>query len=770
MMHGDLIAGIRAARWCLSAMLGVAGLAGGAAQTARADLLVADGQTALAVIVLPAVPSAEESLAGERLQHYVEQITGVELSIQSEADIAGASASGHIYIGRTNAAAPVLEDLARRNAPAESSLVVSDGDTVFITGVDPIGTLHATYFLLEDFGCRWYLPADWGTVIPSESKLVIPTQNKYRTPSFAIRSGMEHIGTDIGTDPTWDYAEWGRGNHLGGWRWWGAGHSYAHMVPKAQFEAHPEWFALVDGKRIPDQLCVTNPEGREFALKTVRAALKTYGDNPPELIYISPNDTKTNKFCQCESCQKYVPDKADGSGKDFSKGNDRVVAYANFFADSLREEYPNLRVTYYVDYHSYEEPTLVVPARNSVFTIAHWQGDQFHGENDKSQMGSAISRWGKFGCPMVARTYWGSHTSWSFWPIVHSIKVSIPYYHDKGFIGVYSETHQNWGAQHLNFIVYPRLLWDADLDVDAYVAEFCEKFYGPAAEPMLRYYTLLEKAAKDGPPQHRYRQTLIPTFTPKVLNQLRQCMDQAEEKLKDADEIYEKRMTFVRAGFDLGDLYFSAENLIREYPSKRDPAIRERAVEILRKSVEIMDDPQFKDHSGIQQNHLVASVPWEMTHYVREMYERHAQGTRFAPGAFNYFDDFYLGSRTFVDAESRTGFKDGKYGLYLEAGVTGSIVYRFDAREGVLNNVTGKLVLNRASKDAPAKLEARIDAGSAWTEASIPQDVTGFDFDLSAIADGQQTVWLRITITNPSSTDIHALHQLHLNGEVVTAK
>jgi hypothetical protein len=724
----------------------------------RAEVVVVDESRPGAVIVVPQSPTPEESLSAGRLQFYVGQITGATIEIVDESRLDGHDGpSGRIYIGRTRSAAGVLEKLKRRSAPAESSLVECHGNEVFVTGVDPIGTLHATYFLMEDFGCRWYFPAEWGTVIPSSSRLVIADQSTYRAPSLKLRSGLTHTTTQIDADPTWAAYEWGRGNHLGGWRWWGAGHSYRFLIPVENFKTHPEWFALVNGKRIPDQLCITNPEGRAFALHNLRTALAGYGDNPPELICISPNDTTADKFCQCEGCQKFIPTKPDGT-KDFGAGIDRIIAYANFFADALKDEYPNSRVLYMVDYHSYEMPTLVTPAPNSAFWVIHWMGDQFHGQNDSTRMGKTLTNWGKYGLPELVYTYWGSHTSWSFWPVVHTIREEIPYYLGKGVVGIVSETHENWGAQHLNFIVYPRLMWDVKMNVDAWIDDFCEKFYGPAAQPMRQYYALLERAAQNGPPQHRYRQTLIPTFTPEVLSGLRRKIEQAQAALNGADEIYRTRFDFVKAGFETGDLYFSSENLMRTYPRTKDPTIRPRMVQMMGHALALAEDPRFKHLTGVSEYPLVDDI--------RKIYEQYRQGTTFDAGRFAYFEDYYLGGRTFIDAQDKSGFIDDLYGLSLDGGKTGTLVYRFDARDGEFESVKGSLVLTSLPSVNPLCLRMRTGADQPWADVQYTGDGTTVDFDLTAIAAGHSSIWLKIELKNPSDRNVHVLHQLHLNGSV----
>lgn len=745
-------------------------------KTVSSDVTLVKDGIPQSILVIPRNSNAEEGLAAERFQWYIQKITGVQLDIVSEADESiRTNVKNKIYIGNTNGSRKYLDELKQRKEPAEASLVVTqDDDHVYIIGVDPIGTLHAVYFLLEDLGCRWYFPARWGTVIPESSSLSIAKQKKFRAPDFKLRSGLYHTTTKIDQDPSWAVWEWGRGNHLGGWNSWGSGHSYRFLIPKDKFKEHPEWFALVNGKRTPDQLCLTNPDGRTFALNVVKKKLE---NNPTDLVWISPNDTKAYRFCQCKACSKYVPDLSNGSGKNYTEGDDRIIAYANFFADALREDYPDTRFVYYVDYHSHGFPGIVNPAPNSAFWIVHWNDDQFHGQSDRSNIGKSLSAWGKFKHPLLVRPYWGSHTSWAFWPVVHALQNDVRYYHSKGVVGIYSETHRNWGTEHLNFIVFPRLLWDKDTNVNELVDEFCRLFYGPAAKPMRRFYAIMEQAAEDGPEQRRYRQWLIPVFTPQVLTRMRQCIREAETAIEGHNNIFRQRLDFVKAGFKIADFYYSAEHLMRTYPETKDQKIRNRVVQLLRRSVAVIDDPQFHDRLNPKSSRLIESTPINLPNQLRMLLAQHEQGTTFEAGDFKYFEDYYLGGRTFLDAKQKTGFTDGRYGLVLDTKKKGALLYHFDTKQGKFEKVSGALVLGNSTSDVPVTIQIKTAPNQTWntvlehthaTMSRIGQAAQGkIQFDLTHYVQGHNQFRLLIEMQNQTSTNRHVLHQLHLNGLVL---
>ena len=94
-------------------------------------------------------------------------------------------------------------------------------------------------------------------------------------------------------------------------------------------------------------------------------------------------------------------------------------------------------------------------------------------------------------------------------------------------------------ADHYMVAVTFGLLWDPDLDVNAHLRDYCEKFFGPAADPMERLYRLLiERYEQTSWPNYspsRYSSYASPTmfygqtYTAPVIEQIEQLLCEAEE-------------------------------------------------------------------------------------------------------------------------------------------------------------------------------------------------------------------------------------------------
>src|SRR5207248_9372220 len=97
------------------------------------------------------------------------------------------------------------------------------------------------------------------------------------------------------------------------------------------FREHPKWFALVNGKRKPPQMCTTNPD--------VIARMVDYVLNAKEdIMNISPTDG--GGFCECERCQGLdVPGVLAYDHKHVQL-SDSIFNYANEVARRVREKNP----------------------------------------------------------------------------------------------------------------------------------------------------------------------------------------------------------------------------------------------------------------------------------------------------------------------------------------------------------------------------------------------------------------------------------------------
>ena len=191
-------------------------------------------------------------------------------------------------------------------------------------------------------GCRWY--ASWHSVIPRIEKLSIPGDlDDTQVPAFVMR---EPDWYDIRENP--EFAARLRVNKpdekfagfqkFGGvavcWSRLNSCHTFQYLLPPAKYaKEHPEYFALVDGKRKTTPLwgpeaaepCLTNPDVLRIVTSNVLAYIR---QNPGYPIYgVSQNDN-WDGYCHCDNCAKVDEEEGSHSGT--------VVRFVNAVAYNLR--------------------------------------------------------------------------------------------------------------------------------------------------------------------------------------------------------------------------------------------------------------------------------------------------------------------------------------------------------------------------------------------------------------------------------------------------
>jgi len=82
-------------------------------------------------------------------------------------------------------------------------------------------------------------------------------------------------------------------------------------------------------------------------------------------------------------------------------------------------------------------------------------------------------------------------------PTHQAFRHDVKHYRKAGILGFSTESSGAYATVFLNLYMRGQLKWNPDADVDALLAEFYPKFYGPAAEPMRRYWSAIYKAWED---------------------------------------------------------------------------------------------------------------------------------------------------------------------------------------------------------------------------------------------------------------------------------
>ncbi len=509
------------------------------AGTAPAAPLVRDGK-AVAIVALPGNPDAAEKLAARDLIDHVEKMTGAKLETVSldpkELDtfLAKSAKDGKVPVVLGRAAVPKLEKvLAAKGIVPGTFVLRATKEYILIAGVGD-GTYFGVCELLEQQGVRWFMPGPLGTVIPEKTTLIVEEQETGQSPSFASRWFQM-------PDKDWQVRVRCGGPVFPG------GHGL-HGLPK--FADEPELYALVNGKRSPRQHCLSNPKVLELVVKDVLAKRKK-GLGP--IMGMGPNDGRG--FCECEHCKKLDGGDFDPFSNEPSV-TDRYIWFFNQVLEKLGPDHKDVKIAFYI-YHSYMRPPVKHrPDPRITGALAPIALDRVHGFSnpvapEKSYAKWLYQEWGKIMPELYDRGYWSNLADPGFpFIIVHRLRDEIPVCHELGVKGWRVETFPNYASTLCSNYVAAKLMWNHKADVDSLLADFAEKFFGPAAKPMSQYVAILDTALRDSPCCTGSAWDMPHHYPEKIRAKARVLLLEATKLARDKG-VYADRVQLVARAFDM---------------------------------------------------------------------------------------------------------------------------------------------------------------------------------------------------------------------------
>jgi hypothetical protein len=480
--------------------------------------IITDG-TPRAAIVLSAQAAPDEQFAARELNEHLKLMTGVELPVVADRPGAGAK----ILLG--SAAAPELAARVREKGsdPAAFGIEVA-GDTIAIAGLSPEGTLFGVYELLEQVGCRWYMPGEFGRVVPKSATVGFRPQRTVQVPSFAGRWFTVAMGSET------PGGQWQRRARMGG-PFFPSAHGIAPFKATSGdklFEEHPEYFSLNDGKRTKRQVCLSNPDVLRLAVAQTKTWFRANAGQP--WLGMGPNDG--GGFCECDGCRALDGNDFDPFCNERSV-TDRYIWFFNELLKGISDEFPDKKVAFYI-YHTYMRPPVRhKPDARICGAFAPISLCRVHGMSnpicpDRSYYAGLMEAWGKILPELYERGYCFNLACPGFpFSRVHVLRDEIPKGKQYGMKGWRVESIGHWGSMTPTFYVAGKLMWDTKADVDALVKDFAERFFGPAAAPMHAYLVRMDAALRDAD-HHTGSSFNMPDFYPAALRaEARRELDEA---------------------------------------------------------------------------------------------------------------------------------------------------------------------------------------------------------------------------------------------------
>ncbi len=531
-------------------------------QLAAAELTIAEaGQTTASVLVSPEAGEWERRAAND-LALYIEKLSGAKPTlIDTAADAAQRlqQPGPKFIVGRLALATkPALKGaLAKAAKPnptirADAIVVQRDGDRVYLAGTNDDSHYYAVVTLLNHWGCRWYLPTDFGECVPSRPTLKLgELEMAYGSPFEVRRFWISWNGSSDGI------AEFMHRNFFN-----------EVLVPNGHNLAQYTKDLIPPGKTMFN-VPIAEDKTADHVVAQVEplfAAGKDVQLGMEDGLYES--DSPLDKELLALQQDKYFLKPA---------ATDAFMTFYNKVAARLLKKHPQSRS--HIGFLAYGNITLppikvTTAAKPLVAYLAPIDIDPIHPMGSplsapKREYQEMLLKWAKvMDGRVVIYDYDQGMLVWRDIPHPsHGMfRHDVQHYRKAGILGIDTESRGAYATTFTNLFFRGQLLWNPDVDVDSLETECYQAMFGPAAEPLAAYWRAINKAWDETiVTEHEY--FVIPAiYTPELVATLRGHLSAAEKSLapliqKKArtprEELYVQRLQFMQRSFQILEAYTS---------------------------------------------------------------------------------------------------------------------------------------------------------------------------------------------------------------------
>lgn len=389
---------------------------------------------------------------------------------------------------------------------------------VMIGAINDRGLLYGVYEYIEHAVGIRFVDAPYGEVDTELRDPEWPAETILENPTFTYRGGNMHMARsdenfcynvdrlpkfrfnnvllfsqqlDLLKRYIGEFRKRGVCVTLGGHCWPYLFRNRGKVSPEAFMREHPEWHALVDGKRMmcedsEGHFCLSNEEAVTNFVNNALSMIEDYKECI-DIISLWPNDTDA-LFCECENCAKH-------------RNSDLVLRLINRVADEVAVRYPYMQVEMlaYEDFTAPPEHT--VPSPNVLVNFAAIQRDYrlpiYSAERRNIALFRDLRGWRALrkDLPMIVYEYYrldGTTKS-------SVIEYELERLQEEGLVGLMEDTFQinkpDDVQEAIGFMTYleSKLLWNLEQSADSLQRELVEAMFKEQSPVVLRALHRLEQ-------------------------------------------------------------------------------------------------------------------------------------------------------------------------------------------------------------------------------------------------------------------------------------
>lgn len=528
---------------CVCSLLAALG-----ALQARAEITIVSGGKTDYGIVLGANETETSNYAMAELQHWVKEMTGVEIPIIASADQEIAGGKRIILLE----VPPTTKYKGKAIGPDGYYFETEKSGEIRAYGGSQRGILYAVYALLEDhWGCHWFTPEV--TTIPKYTELTLPNRIEGYSPPLEYREPFTYECFDgdwTARNRCNSQASRLEAKHGGKIQYNGFVHTFDGLVPPSKYFAeHPEYFALVGGKRLGErtQLCCTNPD----VIRLVTEGILKRIEETPEATVFSVSQNDWYYFCECDKCAAIAKREGSEIGP--------VLEMVNAVAREVAKKHPDKLIDTLAYQWTRKAPKHLRPEPNVIVRLCSIECCFSHSfEKCDSPLNKTFVKDVKDWAKICDRLWvWDYVTTFAAYlapfPNLRVRKDNINFFIKNNVTGIFEQDVYNTpGGEFSGLSGYlgAKLLWNPKYDADKAINEFLAGVYGAGAAPIRRYLDALhDKVEKENLHVGIWATPEAEYLTPELLDFADQCFDEAEKAVA-SDPVTLQRVQIARMSTD----------------------------------------------------------------------------------------------------------------------------------------------------------------------------------------------------------------------------
>ncbi len=429
-------------------------------------------------------------------------------------------------------------------------IIETTANSVVIGGNGIRGVIHGVYGFLEKYcGCKWYTKDVIS--VPENASISFPAGEKTKYEPFFEYTDTDWYSGDL---------EYSVANGLTGGVYrdipkeYGGDVSYigsfAHTLSTVfcssdkYFAEHPEYFALHEGERTPDQLCLTNENTYKIVRDEVLDVLKQQHKPEEYLQIISLTQNDNEHMCQCDNCKAL--DDANGSHAG------TMITFVNKIAKDVKAAgYNNVAIDTFAYQYTRKAPTQVKPDDNVIVRLctieccfAHTLDDENCEEN--IALMQDLKNWGE----ICNRIYvWDYTTNYNhtlgIFPDFGVIQRNMQIFYENNVKGIYEEGNYYISScdgefGDLRCYLLSKLMQNPYIDFNAEMSLFNNAFYGDAGKYITDFIKMtIEKPCRvDGHLGIYFDMTETLGFNKNDISKADELWENAKTAVKEDSELY----------------------------------------------------------------------------------------------------------------------------------------------------------------------------------------------------------------------------------------